>query len=75
MLPLLRKSVFIVVIILSEKNMKEGLLFGFKGLTLTKGDFFALFLFSLFFVVSSPCVDVITTFLVNFKRTFGCNTF
>jgi len=28
--------------------MKEGLLFGFKGLTLSKGDSFVLFRFSLF---------------------------
>ena len=32
-LPLLRKFVLIIVIILSVKNMREGLLFGFKGLT------------------------------------------
>ena len=32
-LPLLRKFVLIIVIILSVKNMREGFLFGFKGLT------------------------------------------
>jgi len=55
-LPLLRKFVLIIVIILSVKNMREGLLFGFKGLTWAKGDFLILFLFSLvfFLVVSSP---------------------
>ena len=32
-LPLLRKFVLIIVIILSVKNMREGILFGFTGLT------------------------------------------
>ena len=31
--PLLRKFVLIIVIILSVKTMREGFLFGFKGLT------------------------------------------
>ena len=58
------------------KNIKEGFLFRFKGLTWTKANFFLVpFLFSLVFVVvvlvSSPCSDVITTFSKISNELFG----